>query len=85
MYGCRPTAGQDRFAQDGGGIFFGDFLDFHTARRAGHNDGGFDGTIDQDAEVKLALDVQPLFDQQTAHDAAAGAGLGRDQLHAKNF
>ena len=41
--------------------------------------------IEDDAEIKFALDGQRLFDQQPLHDAAFGAGLMRDQRHAENF
>ena len=44
-----------------------------------------DGAVHQDAEVELALDVETFFDQQALDDAAAGAGLRRDQLHAQHL
>ena len=31
--GLQADGRPDRFAQDGGGIFFGDFFDFHAARQ----------------------------------------------------
>ena len=41
--------------------------------------------VDENAEIKLALDVEALFDQQAPDDAAFFAGLRRDQLHAEDL
>ncbi len=60
------------------------FLDFHAARRARHDHRSGDGAVHQDAQVKLALDVQAFLDQQALHDAPGGAGLRRHQLHAQH-
>ena len=43
------------------------------------------GAIDKQAEIKFALDVQPFLDQHSLDDAAGGAGLGSDKLHAENL
>jgi hypothetical protein len=40
-----------------------DFFDFHAARGGGHENRRTDGAIDQDADVKFALDVETFFDQ----------------------
>src|SRR5713226_1564583 len=74
----------NRFAQNGAGIILGDFLDFHAAGGAGHENNVAGGAIDEQAEIKFALDVEAFFDQQSLDDAAGGAGLRSDQLHAKN-
>ena len=66
------------------GMFFGDFLDFHSAGGAGHENGRAGRAVDQNAQVKLALDVEAFFDQQAVHDAAFFARLRRDQLHAQD-
>src|SRR5579859_6276349 len=72
------------FFQDGRGIFLGDFLDFHAAGAAGHKDDASGFAIDQQAEVEFALDVQAFFDEQALDDAASGAGLNGDQIHAQH-
>ena len=74
----------NRFAQNGAGIVLGDFFDFHAARGAGHENDVAGGAIDEQAEIKFALDVEAFFDEQALDDAAGGAGLRRDQLHAEN-
>ena len=74
----------NRFAQNGGGIFLGDFLDFHAARGAGHEYHAAGGTVHQEAEVKFALDVEAFFDEKTLDDAPGGTGLRSDQFHAEN-
>ena len=61
-----------------------DFLDFHSARGAGHEHRRADRAIHQDAQIKLALDVEAFFDQQAPDDAALFAGLRRHELHAQN-
>jgi len=66
------------FAQNGAGIFLGDFLDFHAASGAGHEDHAAGGAIDEQTEIKFALDVQAFFDEQALDDAAGGTR--RDQF-----
>src|SRR6266704_2801849 len=74
----------NHLAQNGAGIFPGDFLDFHAACGAGHEDDAAARAIDEEAEIKFALDVEAFFDEQALDDAAGGAGLRSDQLHAEN-
>src|SRR6266849_2855491 len=74
----------NRFAQNGAGIFLGDFLNFHAASSAGHEDDAAGGAIDEKAEIKFALDVETFFDEQALDNAASGASLRSDQLHAEN-
>src|SRR5712692_2526311 len=73
----------NRFAQNGAGIILGDFLEFHDAGGAGHENNVGGGAKDEKAEIKFALDVEAFFDQQSLDDAAGGAGLRSDQLHAE--
>src|SRR3982074_2708160 len=74
----------NRFAQNGAWIVLGDFLDFHTAGGAGHEDDAAGGAIDEKAEIKFTLDVEAFFDEQALYDAAGGTRLRSDQLHAEN-
>jgi hypothetical protein len=67
---------------DGIGVCAGDFFDFHAARGASHEDDASGGPIDEEAEVKLALDVEAFLDEQALDDAAGEAGLRRDEFHA---
>src|SRR5258706_14341733 len=41
------------FAQNGAGIFLGDFLDLHAASSAGHEHDAAGGAIDEEAEIKV--------------------------------
>ncbi len=67
------------------GFSLRDFFDLHAARGAGHDDGRFDGAVDQDAEVELALDVEALFDEQALDDAAAGPVCGVTSVMPRIF
>src|SRR5260370_42013333 len=73
----------NRFAQNGAGIFLGDFLNFHAASSAGHEDDAAGGPIDEKAEIKFALDVETFFDEQALDNAASGASSRSDQLRAE--
>ena len=64
---------------------FRDFLDFHAARGAGHEDRRADGAVHQHAQVDFALDIEPFFDQHAADDAAFRARLRGDELHAQDL
>jgi len=78
----QANGGMNRFAQDGVGVLLGDFLDFHAAGSAGHKNDVAGGAIDKESQIKFALDVETFFDEQALDDAAGGAGLRSDQLHA---
>ena len=41
--------------------------------------------IDEDAQIELALDLQPFLDEHAADLPALGAGLVRDQRHADHL
>src|SRR5260370_6050907 len=73
------------FTQNGSEIFLGDFLDFHSASGAGHENDAAGGAIDEQAEIEFALDVQAFFDEQALDDAAGGTGLRGDQLHSADL
>ena len=60
----------------------GHLLDVHAAGGAGHDDRLARRTIEQQAHVQLALDLEAFLDQHARDDAAFGAGLVRDQTHA---
>ncbi len=78
-------AGIDVLLQNRVGILGSDLLDLHAAGGRSHEHRLAFGAIDQNAEIKFFLDGQRFFDQQAAHDAAFGAGLMRDQLHAQHL
>src|SRR5712692_4182130 len=84
LIGLQADHRMNVFAQDGCGIFLGDFFDFHAAGGAGHENGKTGSAIDQEAEIKFALDVQTFFDEYALDDAAAGTGLRRDEVHAQD-
>src|ERR1700722_8115801 len=75
----------DFFLENRFRIIFGHFFDFHTAGGADHKNRRTYFAVNQNADVKLTLDVEAFFDQQTPDDAALFAGLGRDQGHAQNL
>ena len=89
-YRTRLTNGWDLWItdrlppQDRLGARLRHFLDFHSARGAGHEYGRAHRAVNQDAQVKLALDVQSLFDQQPPDDAPFLARLRRHQLHSQH-
>ena len=74
----------NRLAHDGFGIRLGNFFDVHTAGSTSHENYFAHAAIDEDAEIKFALDVQTLFDKDALDGATAGAGLGRDEIHAQH-
>jgi hypothetical protein len=84
LIGLQAGGGLNEFAEDGFGIFFGDFFDFHATRGAGHEENFAGGAIHENAEVKFALDVEAFFDEHALDDAAAGAGLHGDEIHAEH-
>ena len=74
----------DGLAQDRGGIFLGDFFDFHAARRTGHENDAARGAVYKETEIEFALDVQPFFDQQTLDNSSGRPGLRGNQGHPEN-
>ena len=84
LIGLQADGGMNDFAQDRVGIVLGDFFDFHAAGGAGHEEHFAGGAIDENAEVEFALDVETFFDEEALDDAAAGAGLRGDEIHAQH-
>ena len=80
----QSSGGMNRLAQNRFGIVLGDFLDFHSAGGAGHKHGRAHRAIDENAEIKFALDVEAFFDQQAANDAPFRARLRRDEIHSED-
>src|SRR5262245_78613 len=77
-----PDGGVDVFLQD---FFRGlgcDLLDVHAACGRGHKNQLRDRAVEQQSQIKLLFDLQPLFDEQGSHGAAFGTGLVRDQIHS---
>jgi hypothetical protein len=67
------------------GRVVGDLLDVHAAFGRRHQRHAALLAIDDHGEVELALDVEPLLDEQAAHLLPLGAGLHRDELHAEDL
>ena len=78
-------AGIDPLAQDLLRLLCGDLLDVHAASRAADDDRAGRRAIDDDAQIELALDLQPFFDQHAADLAALGSGLMRDERHPEHL
>src|SRR4029077_16572449 len=76
--------GMNGFAHDGFRMRFRDFFYVHPAGGTSHEDHFADAAIDENAEIKLALDVQTLFDENTLYSAAAGAGLRGNKIHTEH-
>ena len=74
LIGLQASGGPHALAQDGGGIFVRHDFDLHAARGAGHDDRGFDGAVDQDAEVELELDVEAFFNEKALDDEVGPPG-----------
>jgi hypothetical protein len=78
-------AGVERLAENLLRLLGRDLLDVHAARGAGNDDRAAAGAIDEQADVELAVDLQPLFDQHTPDLLPFGAGLVRNQRHAEHL
>src|SRR5271156_5005674 len=77
------ACGVNRLAQNRFRMVFRYFLNFHSARGAGHENRHAGYAIHKDADVKFALDVQPFFDQKPMDDAAFFTRLRRDKFHSE--
>jgi hypothetical protein len=64
------------------GGLFGHRFDFHPAVLAGHDDRPAGRAIDDDAQIQLPGNRQPLLHEQPRHPPAFGAGLVRHERHA---
>ena len=58
-----------------------DFLDVDAAVLAGHQHRFFGGAIENDAQVQLALDAEPLLNEDALDNLAFRAGLVGHQPH----
>ena len=59
-----------------------DLFDVHAAGGTRDDDGRRGCAVDQDAQIELALDIEPFLDEHAADLLALRAGLMRDQRHA---
>src|SRR5258708_18353631 len=78
------TPRMNRLPTNGFRIFLGQFVNFHASRGAGHETGKPAGTIDKQAKIQLALDVQPFLDQHALDDAARRSRLRSNERHAQD-
>ena len=60
-------------------------LDLDTAGRTGHQHGALRGPIQDEAQVQLAVDLEPLFHQQPGDRPPLRAGLIGHELHAQHL
>src|SRR5687767_11380167 len=66
-------------------MFFGDLFDFDTAfGRADHRNSRL-GAIENQSEVELTVNVQPLFDQHSPNLTAFWSRLMGDEISADHF
>src|SRR5262245_65816767 len=72
----------DVFLEDPFGRLFCNLFDFDAAIRAHHQDRTLGRSIDDDAEIQFALDLQTLLDEHALNDLAGRSGLIRHQAHA---
>ena len=67
------------------GIFCRNFLNFHAARCRRHKDRTRCSAVHHNAQIKLTLNRQGLFNQQPLYDLPFRPGLVRNQAHAQNL
>ena len=60
-------------------------LDLHAPGGAGHHQEPLRRPVDQETEVELARDVEPLLDQEPGHPLPSGTGLRGDQRHPEHL
>ena len=60
------------------------FLNVHSTSFTGHHHDLGNGSIRNDALVKLFFDIQPLLHQDFLDSPSLGASLVGDQIHADN-
>ncbi len=66
-------------------IGLGDFLNVHAALGAGNDDRSRGGAIDENGEIKFAVDFLRFGDHHLAHNATRRAGLLGDERLAEHF
>jgi hypothetical protein len=62
-----------------------DFLDVHSTGGTGDDDRARRRTIDDDAQIELAFDLESFFDQDASDFSAFRSGLVRDERHAEHL
>src|SRR6267378_7441594 len=75
----------NRLPQNRAGLILGDFFDFHAACGAGHEHDAAARAVDEQTEIKLALDIEAFLDEHAFYNAARGTRLRRDELHAEDM
>jgi len=79
---CKPSARMNRFRKMAPGLFLG-LLNFHAAGSAGHDTTWPEARLDEQDEIKFALDVQPFSMSKRLTMRPAGPVCGVDELHAE--
>src|ERR1035441_10017604 len=83
---CAKADGRiDGFLEDGLGIFGGHFFNLHAAGLGGHEDQPAGGAVEDDAEIKLAVDGRGLLDEQALDLLSERPGLMSDERHAEDI
>jgi hypothetical protein len=77
-----PDAGMDVLADDPLWRGRGHLFDVHAAGLARHEERALHGAIDEHAQVELAADRDPLFDEHARDHPAFGPGLVGHERHA---
>ena len=81
----KTNGGVDLLPEDLVGVIGGHLLDVHAAFGRGHDDVAGHGPVEQDRQVELTSDVDPLLDVEAVHFFASFAGLDRDQGGAQHL
>jgi hypothetical protein len=81
----KAEAGGDVFAEDRFGILCGHFLDLHTSRSRRHEDHFFGLTVDHDAQVEFAADIETFLDINLLYLPPFRSGLMRHESHAQHL
>ena len=61
------------------GVCFGDLLDVHAARLAGHHHDTSGSPVDDHSDVQFAVDLKGLLDEYGTNWHSLGAGLVGDE------
>ena len=85
MIWLKACLGQNRLAQNFLRMFLRDFFDFHTARRARHENRSACNTIDKNAEIQLTLDVEAFFDEYSPDNPPLRPSLRRHEFHPEHL
>ena len=82
---AQADAGIDELFEDAIRCFFGNLLDLHATVGARHHHRPFAGSVDDETEIQLPLDLEPLLDQHTAHLLTRRSGLMGHERHAQDL